>query len=73
MEDNNILSEKVPAGKRTYFIDLKENQKGDKLIKITESRKNEGEFIRHTIVIYQEDFDKLFEALDKVRDKIKTL
>lgn len=73
MEDNNILSEKVPAGKRTYFIDLKENQKGDKLIKVTESRKNEGEFIRHTIVIYQEDFEKLFEALDKVRDKIKTL
>jgi hypothetical protein len=37
------------------------------VIKITESRKNGEEFIRSTVMIFQEDFDKFFEALDKVR------
>jgi hypothetical protein len=65
--DKEIASEKVAAGKRTYFIDLKEKQNGDRVIKITESRKNEGEFIRSTVMIFQEDFEKFFEALEVVK------
>ena len=52
---------------RTYFIDLKEKQNGDRVLKITESRKNEGEFIRSTVMIFQEDFEKFFTALDRVK------
>jgi hypothetical protein len=66
-QDKELYSEKVTAGKRTYFLDLKEKHNGDHVIKITESRKNDGENIRSTIMIFQEDFDKFFEALDKVR------
>jgi hypothetical protein len=69
-EDKLLFSEKVSAGKRTYFIDLKENKQGDRLIKITESRKDNGEFLRHSVLIFQEDFDKIFEALDKIRKEI---
>ncbi len=69
-DDKTLFSEKVPAGKRTYFFDLKENQQGSRLLKITESRKNEGEFIRNSILIFQEDFDKIFEAMDKVKAEI---
>ena len=71
-EDKTLFTEKVAAGKRTYFLDLKENQQGSKLLKITESRKNEGEFIRNSILIFQEDFDKIFEALEKVRSEIQS-
>jgi hypothetical protein len=71
-DDKTLFSEKVAAGKRTYFFDLKENQQGSKLLKITESRKNEGEFIRNSVLIFQEDFDKIFEALEKVKEQIKT-
>lgn len=70
-DDKTLFSEKVAAGKRTYFFDLKENQQGSKLLKITESRKNEGEFIRNSVLIFQEDFDKIFEALEKVKEQIK--
>jgi hypothetical protein len=70
-DDKIIFSEKVAAGKRTYFIDLKENRQGDKLIKITESKKDNGDFIRHSVLIFQEDFEKIFEALEKVRSEIK--
>ena len=66
-QDRELFSEKVAAGKRTYFIDLKEKLNGDRLLKITESRKNDGDFIRTSIMIYQEDFDKFFEALERVK------
>lgn len=70
-EDKTLFTEKVAAGKRTYFLDLKENQQGSRLLKITESRKNEGEFIRNSILIFQEDFDKIFEALEKIKSEIQ--
>ena len=69
-EDKAIFSEKVSAGKRTYFFDFKEDQRGSKILKITESRKNEGEYIRHSVLIFQEDFDKIFEAFEKVKTEI---
>ncbi|MBS1626135.1 MAG: DUF3276 family protein [Bacteroidetes bacterium] len=69
-QDKDLYGEKVPAGKRTYFLDFKEKHNGDHVIKITESRKNGEEFIRSTVMIFQEDFDKFFEALDKVRAQI---
>ena len=66
-DDKNLFTEKVPAGKRTYFIDVMENHKGHKYIKFTESRANDGQFIRSTIRIFQEDFDKVFAALEKTK------
>jgi hypothetical protein len=71
-DDKTLFSKKVTAGKRTYFFDLKEDHKGSKILKVTESRKNEGEFIRHSILIFQEDFQKIFEALDKVKAQINS-
>lgn len=69
-EDKTLFTEKVLAGKRTYFLDLKENQQGSKILKITESRKNDGEFIRHSVLIFQEDFAKIFDALEKIKAQI---
>ncbi len=69
-QDKDLFCEKVPAGKRTYFIDLKEKFNGDRVIKITESRKNDGEFVRSTVMIFQEDFDKFFEALERIKKEI---
>ena len=70
-EDKNLFTEKVPAGKRTYFLDVMENHKGHKYIKFTESRANNGEFIRSTVRVYQEDFDKLFAGFENMKDFIQ--
>lgn len=72
MEDKKLFTGKVPAGKRTYFIDVIENQKGHKYIKFTESRINEGEFIRQSVRIFEEDFDKIFDAFAKMKSFIET-
>ncbi len=71
-EDKNLFTEKVPAGKRTYFLDVMENHKGHKYIKFTESRANDGEYIRSTVRIFQEDFDKIFAGFDKMKDFIQS-
>lgn len=70
-DDKTLFTEKVPAGKRTYFLDVKENHQGTQVLKITESRKNNGEFVRHSIMVFQEDFDKLFDALQSVKQFIQ--
>lgn len=69
-EDKVLHTEKVLAGKRTYFLDLKEDQRGNKILKITESRKNDGQFIRHSVLVFQEDFKKLYDALEIMKSHI---
>lgn len=66
-DDKEIASLKVPAGKRMYFIDVKEARDGSRLLKLTEGKRLEdGSFDRHRILIYQEDIFKVFEALESI-------
>jgi len=69
-DDKTLFTEKVSAGKRTYFIDVKENAQGSQILKINESRKHNGEFIRNSVMVFQEDFDKIFDALQNVKNFI---
>lgn len=70
-----VLSRPVAAGKRIYYIDVKQNSKGEYYIVFTESKKvkvDEGtvnetvKFEKHKIFLYKEDFDKFSDALDDV-------
>ena len=76
MESNNrkeeLFSEVVKAGKRTYFFDVKETRGGDKFVTITESRKifddNSGRFYyeKSKMFLYPEDFEKFANGLNSV-------
>lgn len=77
MESNNnrkeeLFSEVVKAGKRTYFFDVKETRGGDKFVTITESRKifddNTGRFYyeKSKMFLYPEDFEKFANGLNTV-------
>jgi hypothetical protein len=84
VEDNKmngrdeIFSEKVKAGKRTYFIDVKSTRANDFYITITESKKrynkdDEGfTYEKHKIFLYKEDFNKFMEALNNTVNHVKT-
>lgn len=77
MEENKsqdreeIFSERVNAGKRTYFFDVKSTRSNDYYVTITESKKvlkKEGDavvFEKHKIFLYKEDFEKFAAALNK--------
>lgn len=63
---DEVYSERVRCGKRTYFIDVKPTQSGkDFFITISESRRVGEKFEKHKIYLYKEDFSKFKEALDR--------
>lgn len=75
---DEIYSEKVKAGKRTYFFDVKSTRSNDYYLTITESKKrynkdDEGfTYEKHKIFLYKEDFNKFMEALNATVNHVKT-
>ncbi len=65
----DIFSQAVRAGKRTYFFDVKETRNGQQYLTITESKKRfnaeDGKFFyeKHKIFLYHEDFEKFSNGL----------
>ncbi|NMM49199.1 DUF3276 family protein [Marinigracilibium pacificum] len=80
MEDNKdkneLFAQRVKAGKRTYFFDVKSTRSNDFYLTITESKrrhKDDGFYYeKHKIFLYKEDFDKFLHALQNTVDHIKT-
>ena len=67
-----VFSSKVLTEKRTYFLNVKENRKGDLFMNIVESKKHgEDGFERHSIIIYEEDIEAFFAEMSKAVDYIK--
>ncbi len=81
MEENNnnereeIYSERVRAGKRTYFFDVKATRSNDYYLTITESKrryKDDGyTYEKHKIFLYKEDFNKFVSALNNTVNHVK--
>ena len=77
MEDyknqDEIFSNKVRAGKRTYFFDVRATRANDYYLTITESKKftnDDGSFFykKHKIYLYKEDFAGFNEILQEMTD-----
>ncbi len=71
-----IHSNVVRAGKRTYFFDVKATRRNDYYLTITESKKRfgrDGKFFyeKHKLFLYKEDFDKFADSLTEVIDFIR--
>ncbi len=74
--NNEIHSEIVRAGKRTYFFDVKSTRNDEYYLTITESKKSFGDngkfhFEKHKLFLYKEDFDKFAEGLQEVVNFIR--
>lgn len=65
---DEIFSKRVPAGKRTYFFDVKTTRSGkDYFLTITESKKvGENRYEKHKLFLYKEDFGKFVSAMHEV-------
>lgn len=70
---DEIYAKRVPAGKRTYFFDVKSTRSGrDFFITITESKRiDENRYEKHKLFLYKEDFGKFVHALHEVIDHIR--
>jgi len=70
-----IHSQVLRAGRRTYFFDVRETKASDYYLTITESKKfsnDDGTFFykKHKIYLYKEDFYDFKEILSEVMDFI---
>ena len=74
-EQEEIFSNKVRAGKRSYFFVVRSTWSQDYYLTITESKKTFNDdgshfFKKHKIFLYKEDFEKFKVALNKSVDFI---
>jgi hypothetical protein len=82
VEENNekgrdeIYSERVRAGKRTYFFDVKATRGNDYYVTITESKRKPKDdgfvYEKHKIFLYKEDFNKFLEAINNTVEHVKS-
>ena len=71
-----LFSRTVKAGQRIYYIDVKQNRKGEMYLSVTESKKVLGgtqempqvSYEKHKIFLFREDFGKFEEALRQAFD-----
>ena len=74
-DKQEIFSERVRAGKRTYFFDVKATRSNDYYLTITESKRRYKEdgftYEKHKIFLYKEDFNKFVAALSTTVDHVK--
>ena len=71
MEQEEIYSKVMRAGRRTYFFDVRSTKAGDYYLTITESKKftnDDGSFHykKHKIYLYKEDFSEFQDSLNEM-------
>ncbi|MBQ7443262.1 MAG: DUF3276 family protein [Bacteroidaceae bacterium] len=70
-EKEILFSRSIRAGKRIYYIDVKQTSKGELFLSLTESKKivtgesdmPQVNFEKHKIFLYPEDFEKFTTGL----------
>ncbi|WP_369047561.1 PUR family DNA/RNA-binding protein [Tenacibaculum sp. UWU-22] len=75
VEQEEIFSQVLRAGRRTYFFDVRSTKANDYYLTVTESKKfthDDGSFHyqKHKIYLYKEDFSDFQEMLTKATDFI---
>ncbi len=75
VEQEEIYSQTMRAGRRTYFFDVRETKAGDYYLTITESKKFSNDdgsfhFKKHKIYLYKEDFSEFNDSLNRATDYI---
>ncbi|MDO9261222.1 MAG: PUR family DNA/RNA-binding protein [Flavobacteriaceae bacterium] len=73
LEQEEIFSQILRAGRRTYFFDVRSTKADDYYLTITESKKfthDDGSFHykKHKIYLYKEDFSEFTEILKTATD-----
>lgn len=72
-EEREVYGEKLRAGKRTYFFDIRPTRNNDFCLTVTESKKRMDDSTeRHKIFVYKEDVNKFLASLQSAIDYLKT-
>jgi len=61
-----LFTEKVIAGSRTYFFDVKEGKDGIKYLVISETRQRGSSYEHSRVMIFEEHLESFVESFQKV-------
>ncbi|MGL5562725.1 MAG: DUF3276 family protein [Tannerellaceae bacterium] len=67
-----IYSRTVKAGRRIYYLDVKQDKRDELFVSITESKRLDGPdteshvFEKHKLFIFKEDFGKFHKAMEDI-------
>ena len=64
-ERTGLLTEKVTAGSRTYFFDVKQSKDGTKYLVISESRRKGSSHQHNRVMIFEEHLEEFSQGFDK--------
>jgi hypothetical protein len=69
-----IFTVKIPSENenRSYFINLKENRRGELYLALVESKKiSDADFERHQVVLFEEDFALFEKGVNRIFSYIR--
>ncbi len=64
-ERKSLFTDRVSAGQRTYFFDVKESIRGTKYLLISESKREGKEFKNSRVMVFEDDFLDFCEVFKK--------
>lgn len=65
-ERKELFSEKVVAGNRTYYLDVKAGRDGARYLVISEMKKTNEGHERTRVMVFEENIEAFAAALEKV-------
>lgn len=73
ISEEEVYSEKLIAGGRTYFFDIKANSKGDYYIAVSESKKTGSGFERHRVIVFEDHAENFLNCMNNLTVKLREL
>lgn len=65
--EESVYSQRVYAGRRIYYFDVKRSSRGDYYLVISEKRRTDEGAKRDRIWVFMEDLSKFMEALEETK------
>lgn len=63
MDNNELFTDKITKGNRTYFFDVKKSENGSLYLSVSESKRTDDGFEKHKILIFEEDIKDFKSSL----------
>jgi hypothetical protein len=68
---SEVFSSRIQKGSRTYFFDIKLNERSEYYLTITESKKSGDNFERSRIMVFEEDIEDFADLFQNAFSEIK--
>lgn len=73
MDNNELFTDKITKGNRTYFFDVKRSENGSLYLSVSESKRTDDGFEKFKILIFEEDIQDFKKVFNRTVRKLEKL